>query len=210
MNPAGRLTTGTFRHSALRLAWVAACLLVAVSSRAAEYEPEEGDIVFQSMPRVPLVDAIEGVTGSPWSHCGIVLRAEAGWAVLEAVGPVKITPFASWVTQARDDRFVAYRLVERPQDRIAAFIAAARTYLGRPYDIRYEMDDAKIYCSELVQKAFKHATGRALGKPRRLGEMNWKPYEAFIRQLEGGDLPLDREIVSPQALTESPELAQVY
>jgi hypothetical protein len=39
--------------------------------------------------------------------------------------------------------------------------------------------------------------------------MNWRPFEALIRELEGGDLPLERKIVSPRALTESPELTKV-
>jgi len=169
-----------------------------------------GDILFQSLPRGPLVDAIEGVTRSPWSHCGIIVRDGDNWAVLEAIGPVKVTPLTSWIRQARDDRFVAYRIRERSDDLVEQLIAAARTFLGRPYDIRYELDDEKIYCSELVQKAFAKVTGRELGQPRRLGDMNWRPFEAFIRQVEGGALPLDREIVSPQALTESSELTKVY
>lgn len=176
----------------------------------ADYAIAEGDIVFQSLPHSPLVDAIEGATHSPWSHCGIVVRRGDGWAVLEAIGPVKFTPFDDWVAQSRDDRFVAYRLREPDTKVVAAMIAAAATFLGRPYDIRYQMDDEKIYCSELVAKAFNRATGRPLGEPRRLGDLDWKPHEALIRQIEGGGLPLDREMITPQALTESPELAKVY
>ena len=189
-------------------------ILLAVGWGAAEsappYAAEEGDIVFQSLPHAPLVDAIEGVTQSPWSHCGIVVRDGDDWAVLEAVGPVMVTSFKSWVKHSRDGRFAAYRLKDRPENLVARMIAAARSFLGRPYDIHYRMDDEAIYCSELVQKAFMQATGRPLGRARRLGDMNWQPFEAFIREIEGGALPLDREIISPQALTESPEVAKVY
>jgi hypothetical protein len=38
------------------------------------YAPQEGDIIFQSLPHHELVDAIEGATRSPWSHCGVVMR----------------------------------------------------------------------------------------------------------------------------------------
>jgi hypothetical protein len=187
-------------------------LLVFVSAaRSATYVPEAGDLVFQSMPHMPLVDAIEGATGSPWSHCGIVVRrGDDAWQVLEAIGPVQYTPLSEWIERGREKKFVAYRLRERPAGRVEALIKAAETFLGRPYDSRYEMDDEKIYCSELVDKAFAAVMGRPLGKAMRLGDMNWRPYEGLIRELEGGGLPLDREIVSPRALTESPEVTKVY
>jgi hypothetical protein len=202
------------RAPGMRSSFVLAIAICAVACTeelaAASYSPEEGDLVFQSAPHAPLVDAIEGATESRWSHCGIVVREGDGWAVIEAGNVVRVTPFAAWVRQARDDEFAAYRLRERPEARIAAFIEAAKRFLGRPYDARYRMDDEKIYCSELVEKAFRAATGRPLGKPQRLGDMRWKPYETLIRDLEGGGLPLDREIVSPRALTESPEVTKVY
>src|SRR4051812_17861499 len=49
------------------------------------YAPQEGDILFQSLPRGPVVRAIEGATHSPYSHCGIVGQDEGGnWIVYEA------------------------------------------------------------------------------------------------------------------------------
>jgi hypothetical protein len=56
------------------------------------YHWQEGNLLFQSLFRVPLVDAIEGSTGSPFSHCGILHRRADGWVVIEAIGPVKETP----------------------------------------------------------------------------------------------------------------------
>ena len=58
------------------------------------YQPVEGDILFQSLPNpagLDLVDAIEGSTGSPYSHCGMVFQERGEWQVIEAIGPVKIT-----------------------------------------------------------------------------------------------------------------------
>src|SRR5688500_1466389 len=61
--------------------------------RMAAYEPREGDVIFQSLPRGALVNAIEGATHSPWSHCGIVARDErGGWIVYEAFDGVEATP----------------------------------------------------------------------------------------------------------------------
>jgi hypothetical protein len=55
--------------------------------------PREGDVVFQSLPHGDLVDAIEGISQSPFSHCGVVVRgADGGWRVIEAIGDVHETP----------------------------------------------------------------------------------------------------------------------
>jgi hypothetical protein len=174
------------------------------------YEPEEGDIIFQSSPHNPLSDAIEGVTESPWSHCGILRRHPKGWVILEAVGPVRETPLADWVRRGRGGEFEVFRLTAPHRDKIPAMIAAAQKYLGRPYDLRYQLDDEKIYCSELVYKAFRDAGGGELGKLQKLGELNWKPHEAFIRELEDGGLPLERKMITPRAVSEAPQLEKVY
>jgi hypothetical protein len=89
-------------------------------------------------------------------------------------------------------------------------VAALRRYAGRPYDMRYGMDDETIYCSELVFKGYRDATGRTAGKVEQLGTLNWRPFEAFIREMEGGKLPLDREMITPRALSEAEQLAPLY
>ena len=182
----------------------------------AEYGPQAGDFVFQSLPHNPLIDAIEGSSGSPFSHCGIVKERDGvkrrgdPWVVIEAIGPVKETPLTAWIAQGRDSAFVAFRLRPPLADKIPAIIAAAGNYGGRPYDIHYDMDDGKIYCSELLYKAVRDATGRKLGKMRKLGELNWQPYEKVIRGIENGGLPLDREMITPRDFSEAPELRQVF
>ncbi|MEO7412941.1 MAG: YiiX/YebB-like N1pC/P60 family cysteine hydrolase, partial [Opitutaceae bacterium] len=128
---------------------------------------QEGDILFQSLPHNSLVDTIEGSTHSPFSHCGILHRKANGWVVIEAIGPVKETPLTRWTAQGRSRRYSVYRLRENYRSRIPAMISAAQSYEGRPYDMRYELDDEKIYCSELIYKAFQQASGEQLGKLQR-------------------------------------------
>jgi len=173
-------------------------------------KPREGDVVFQSFPHSPLTDAIEGVTESPYSHCGIAHRAGGKWVVIEAVGPVQETPWAEWVARGREQSYAIYRLKPEYRAKIPAFVAAARTYEGRPYDFHYDFDDEAIYCSELVYKAFRTAAGEELGKPQALGELKWKPYVEVIKQLEDGQVPLDRQMITPRALAEAKQLEEVY
>ncbi len=184
-------------------------LLAGCSAVPREYAVQEGDLLFQPLPHGALVDAIEGVSFSIYSHCGIVERKDGAWYVLEAIGPVKETPLDDWIRRGRGGYFDAFRLKPELQPQIPAILAAARTYLGRPYDKHYAFDDERIYCSELLFKAAKTATGVALGKVQRLGELNWEPHEAFIRSIEGY-VPKDREMITPQALSEAKELTLVY
>lgn len=83
---------------------------------------------------------------------------------------------------------------------------------GRPAsgcDIHDSFDDERIYCSELIFKAVKTATGVQLGKVQKLGELNWEPHEAFIRSIEGY-VPNEREMITPQSLSEAKELTLVF
>lgn len=198
-----------------RLAAVLLLLGILAGCRAgprtnAGYDPREGDILFQSFPHTELTDTIEGVTRSPRSHCGMLARRDGRWVVIEAIQPVCETPLAEWIARGRAQRFEVFRLKAPYRERIPAMIAAARTNLGRPYDLRYEWDDAKLYCSELVYKAFHSAGGGELGTLQALGDLNWRPHEAFIRRLEGGGLPLDRRMITPQAVAEAPQLEKIF
>jgi len=179
------------------------------------YTPQEGDIVFQSIAyKGDLVKAIEGVTESPWSHCGLVVKdANGKWAVLEASATVRAQPLEDWYKQGTNGDYVVTRLQEKyaTPEFIAKFVAAARKRTGKPYDIRYEFDDAKIYCSELVWKGFHDATnGESLGKVVKFGDLNWKPYAKFIKQIEGGPVPVEREMITPRDLMLASQTKIIY
>ena len=176
----------------------------------AAYQPAEGDVAFQSLAHNPLIDAIEGATESPFSHCGILHRTGAGWVVVEAIGPVKETALAEWIAQGRRQRYAIYRLNDRYRGKIPAFIRAAQSYAGRPYDIHYDLDDEAIYCSELIYKAFERSTGERLGKLQKLGELKWQAHAQVIREIEGGKLPLERVMITPRSVSEAPQLTKVF
>lgn len=175
------------------------------------YSPREGDVVFQSLPRGDLVDAIEGITNSPFSHCGVVMRnADGRWVVHEAIGVVRETPLYLWIVRGRGARIDAWRWREIGAKDPAALRAALGKQAGKPYDYRYAPGDEEIYCSELVFKAYRDAYGAELGVWEKLGDLNWRPFEAFIREMEGGPLPLERPMITPVGVTRSGTLEKVY
>ena len=183
-------------------------------SGVAAYQPVEGDILFQSLPNPPgldLVDAIEGSTASPYSHCGMVFQEDGSWKVIEAIGPVKITPLDDYIARGRGKQVWAYRFDEASRKKVPAALTAMKRDLGKPYDPRYRFDDEAIYCSELIWRGWNAATGRELGTAVTLGSLNWQPYQAVIEAIEGpGNLPLDREMITPRDLAKAKELTRVF
>jgi hypothetical protein len=174
------------------------------------YEPQEGDIVFQSLPRSPLVIAIEGASHSPYSHCGLVAKVDGDWVVYEAFRQVEATPLREVLFRGRGQGFAVYRLKPEFQHYIPATTTAIRAYLGRPYDARYRMDDEQIYCSELIYKAYATASGgQKLGELVRLGDLDWQPYQETIERLEGGPTPVEREMIAPRDLARAAQLELV-
>jgi uncharacterized protein YycO len=178
------------------------------------YEPLEGDILFQSLPNPPgldLVDAIEGSTGSPYSHCGMVFQEDDRWQVIEAIGPVKITPLDDYIARGRGKQVWAYRLDEAARKKVPAALTAMKKDRGKPYDPRYRFDDEAIYCSELIWRGWKAANGKEFGTAVTLGSLNWQPYQAVIEAIEGpGNLPLDRKMITPRDLAKAKELRRVF
>jgi hypothetical protein len=175
------------------------------------YEPREGDVVFQSLPHGELVEAIEGITGSSFSHCGVVMKNKDGrWVVHEAIGVVRETPLYLWIVRGRRGRIDAWRWRGIEGREMAALRTALGRYVGRSYDFRYALEDDEIYCSELVFKAYRDAYGVELGVWEKLGDLNWRPFEAFIREMENGALPLERSTITPVGVTRSAALEKVY
>ena len=208
MKSAVVLTGATFCGIALA-AYLAA--LVPAYVAYSNYEPKSGDMIFQSLSRNKLVDAIEGVTESHVSHCGIVGQKAGQWVVYEAFsGGVQTTPLRTYLFRGRDGGYSVYRLKPEHQVHVPETLRCAQTYLGKPYDIRYRMDDEKIYCSELIYKAYQQASGDALGQLDRFGDLNWQPHESAITYFEGGPVPLDREMITPIGLSKAAQLKKVY
>ena len=187
---------------------------VGTKKTAKAYQPREGDVLFQSLPKSPgldIIDAIEGATQSPYSHCGVVVQKEGQWYVLEAMVPRAMeTPLVDWQKRGRDE-FTAFRLKEEHQAKIPAWIEEMRKQLGKPYDFRYRMSDEEIYCSELPFDAWRTLAKEDMGAVVKLGDLKWEKYRAVILAIEGSrEVPVEREMITPRDLAAAPQLELVY
>jgi hypothetical protein len=130
--------------------------------------------------------------------------------VIEAVQPVRVTPLANFIAR-NPESFYAMRLKNSGPKITPEIIRKAETYcnaqLGKDYDSRFQWSDEKIYCSELVWKAYKEAAGVELCKPRPFSTYNLQhpAVQRIIKQRYGSmkSLPMTELCVAPSDLAQS-------
>lgn len=179
-----------------------------VPVKIAELDLREGDILLQHFAS-KLGSVIADVSDSQYSHCGMVIYKNDQPHVIEAIGPVRIVSAEDWIKQGHLNQFTQLRPRSLNKAQISSVRREAEKMLGRPYDIQYEWDDHKIYCSELIYKAFDRALGVEIGRKQKLGNLNWKSHPLFIAYLAGGKLPLGRVMVTPESLIRDEQLQLV-
>lgn len=160
---------------------------------------QTGDIAFHES-RSSQSAALKAATHSRYTHMGLVVVGDDGPVVIEAVQPVRRTPWADWVARGAGGHVVVKRLsapLEPAQT--AAVVAAAEQLLGRPYDLAFGWDDRAIYCSELVWKAFERGAGVRLGEPRRFADfdLSHPAVRRKIAERHPRGLPPDEPVVAP-------------
>ncbi len=153
---------------------------------------------------------IKGLTHSPYAHCGIVEQKGSVWYVIEPFPKVKETRLAKFIGRGAGKTVDAYRLKDEYQGEIPQLLDTVRTFFGRSYDFQFELDDKKVYCSELIYTCFKKVYQDTLGQLKALGDMDWQPYKGTIKFLAQGKIPKDRLIISPYGLSCASQLDLVY
>jgi hypothetical protein len=199
----------------MRPTFLAACLAaltltVAPPTRAAEPDLREGDLVFETSSSAQSA-FIQRATGSRWSHVGIVEVAEDGTWVVEAIAQVSRTPWDAWRRRARrGGKLLVLRPREIDDAARARAVERAKAFLGRRYDARFGWGGDRVYCSELVVKAYEAAAGVSFGRRERLGDLRIAGLEPAIRARWGGPVPRDLVLVTPASLAHDPRMAKVY
>lgn len=184
------------------------------SAAAAEIPLRDGDIIFHTS-RSAQSAAIQRATHSRYSHMGLVLHRYGKPYVFEAVSTVKFTPLAHWVARGEGGHYVVKRWRDADTRLDAAGTARlrerAQAMAGKPYDLTFSWSDERIYCSELVWKAYERAFGVRIGDTQRLAdfELTDPAVKAKLRERYGADLPLRETVISPQAMFDSVLLTTV-
>ncbi len=177
-------------------------------------ELRNGDIIFHAS-KSDQSKAIQLATGSEYSHCGIVYIEAGKTYVVEAVQPVKRTPFEEFVKRGEDGAYVVKRLrnaenilTEQVLERMKI---EGQKMIGKRYDSHFNWSDEQIYCSELVWKIYERATGIELCPLKKMNDFDFSnpSVKEVIKQRYKDQIPWEEPVVSPADLFESGELEVV-
>jgi hypothetical protein len=123
---------------------------------------QDGDLLFRRGKAItPLSKlasrAIAKISGGPFSHDGLCHWDGDTLFVYDAEQEgIRKVPFAFWMLDTRDGTLAVKRLKEPYRHAIAAAIAYCDDAYQRqvPFDTGLRPDDERLYCSEMIEKAF--------------------------------------------------------
>lgn len=177
-------------------------------------EIKNGDLIFQTSLSGQN-KAIQLATNSKYSHCGIVYSDNGQFYVYEAIQPVKTTPLDKWIARGKDGHYVIKRLKNADQiltsETLQKMKQEGGKFKGKNYDLTFEWSDDKIYCSELIWKIYKRATGLEVGKLEKLSDFDLtnEVVKAKMKERYGDKIPMDEVVISPKAVFDSELLTTV-
>jgi len=137
---------------------------------------KNGDLIFQKS-RTSQSDMLEAVTGSAYTHMGIIFMDGERTMVYEAVGPVQAIEFEGWIRKGVDKHYVVKRIKKANKlltaDKLAIMKQTGRKFFGKNYDEKFQWSDDLIYCSELVWKIYD-AVGIEIGPQKKFSDFDLK------------------------------------
>lgn len=86
------------------------------------------------------------------------------------------------------------------------------TFDGKPYDLRFEWSDDRMYCSELVWKIYQRALGIEIGSLETVGDFDLSNpvVRTKISERFGDTLQSDESVISPATMFASKKLVTVF
>ncbi len=174
----------------------------------------DGDILFQ-ISTSGQGKAIQLATNSPYSHCGILFRENNEWMVFEGVQPVKKTKLSEWIHRGDGQHYVNKRhkdaaslLTKEVKEKMKE---EAKKQLGKNYDLTFEWNDDRIYCSELVYKIYQRGAGLSVGTLQKLKDFNLNSpvVGAKLKERYGKNIPLNETVISPGAIFADSSLVEI-
>ena len=183
--------------------------------KATEDRLMEGDILFQ-ISTSGQGKAIQLATNSSYSHCGILFKENNQWMVYEGVQPVKTTKLSEWINRGDGHHYVSKRhkdaaslLTKHVKEKMKE---EAKKLLGKNYDLTFEWNDDRIYCSELVYKIYERGAGVSIGTLQKLQDFNLNSplVRAKLKERYGKNIPLNETVISPGAIFEDTNLVEIH
>lgn len=186
-----------------------------------------GDLVFQESTSGQAA-AIKEVTGSRYTHCGIVVQRDGKLFVAEAINPVRVIATSKnplrtlqeWIGSGVDAHAVIKRIHGGlSAERLALLEQSMLRFQGKPYDVLFQWNDDKIYCSEFIYDSFndpklEESQRIALGEVQKFSALNLKGdlAQELIKKRyteAGKQIDPNEDIITPIAVFNDPKLDTV-
>ncbi len=177
-----------------------------LQSQARPVALQTGDVVFQTS-KSSRSALIRKASASPYSHVGLVEVTPGGIYVIEAIQPVSRTPWATWFARGVGSKFTVIRAKSASKETLAKAVTEAKSFIGRPYDAKYTWGDERLYCSELVTKAFA-AVGIEAGLQEPIDSLNLSAEELATAPSLGIDPK--QTLVTPASIAADDDFEAVY
>lgn len=180
----------------------------------AESDLRNGDIIFHAS-KGDQSKAIQLATGSEYSHCGIIYIEAGKTYVVEAVQPVKRTPFEEFVKRGENGAYVVKRLRNAvnilTEQVLQRMKNEGQKMIGKNYDSHFNWSDDQIYCSELVWKIYQRAARIELCPLKRMNDFDFSNpiVKEVLKKRYKNQIPWEEPVVSPADIFESGQLVVV-
>lgn len=190
------------------VSYIGLFLIACFSALAGEIS--DGDIIFQSS-RSRQAEAISAATDSKYTHVGIIFHDEGSPYVHEAVQPVRKIPLKEWIRRGKDGHFVIKRVKDIDTATLPEVRKEVERMIGKDYDLLFEWSDSRIYCSELVWKAYDRASDIQIGELKKLGDfdLNHEVVRPVVARRYGGNVPVEMKVIAPSEMFDSKLLITV-
>ena len=180
-----------------------------------QYIPKNGDIIFQTSLSNQS-KAIQLATRSPYSHMGIVYLKDGKSFVFEASKMVRLTPLNEWIKRGKNGKYIVKRLKSADdilsESNLIKMKNAGKLFEGKPYDLYFEWNDNRIYCSELVWKIYKNGIGIEIGDLMKLKDFDLSNtiVKKKLNERYGNEIPLNEVVISPESMFNSELLKTIF
>lgn len=183
--------------------------------RAVQPLLQDGDVIFTASV-IPIFRRVAETTQSWESHVGIAFRdAKGRWCVAESALPIsKCVTLEHFVKRSAHGRFLVRRLCGGLTDEEkASLMRASRSRMGRLYNLGFNYDSRRLYCSKFVHDVYAEALGRETGQIETFRDVILSNPDAPLRFWKVwfmGHIPWDRRCITTTSILRDKSFRTVF
>ena len=176
---------------------------------------QDGDLIFIRISN-PIFRRVSETTDSWETHVGILFSGTNGtWQVAESTFPFsRFSSLDRFIARSEHGRFciLRYQGGLTPEEKLDLRLSAGLR-MGIRYDLGFNFDSPRLYCSKFVYQVYQEATGYEVGRLQTFRQLladNPRAPLGFWRVWYFGFIPWDRRCVTTTSELKSPGLIPVF